>query len=672
MLKSAPPDTGDKKSGNLDYAARNAKLIAELLISNEAVNQAQAQTLAAEEKVYREIEQHEKARLDREKAALQLAEARRNIELQIAHEKGKQGQENQHAVDQTHFKENELALQKELLYLDEREAEYESQKARYIKEGRAQEEAVLSTIRNQEKAYNATWLAAEKSYDKTWSESQSSYTPPKTAEGSGVFISDPANLAVLEEEMRSLANATAGIIPGSIQFNEATKELSFETQEAASSLGKYIISLNGLSGELIQTKDQSAQAASSVDSFFSGMSNTIKKFSSYLLSLDSLSKIWDVLKSGIKIVTEIDDAMTELKKVSNETALTYEQFQTQAAFAGQNVARTASDMIKASADWKKMGYNLQDALTLANASSLYVNVGDNVTMSDATSDIAATIKAFNLTANDAVGIVDRLNAVSNNYSVTSQDLGNILNHTSSSLAATNTSLDKTIALGAAMNEVFQDSAAAGSTLEVLSMRLRGARADLEATGKSTEGMAQSTSALREKIKELTDIDGSGGFDIMANDKTFKDVYEQIDGIAKKWKQMDDISRASLLELVAGTDQAQGVSALLNNWSEAEAILQTALTASGSAEKENELYLDSISGKITQLQAQYQELWQQTIDDDTIKFFIDLATNVLKLTTDIGGLVPVVTALGAALAGIKFAGKMIRIRDNECALLINAA
>lgn len=69
----------------------------------------------------------------------------------------------------------------------------------------------------------------------------------------------------------------------------------------------------------------------------------------------------------------------------------------------------------------------------------------------------------------------------------------------------------------AMSEITQDPAEAGNALKILAMRLRGAKTEIEAAGEDTDGMAESTSKLREQIKALTNVDGNGGFDIMLNE-----------------------------------------------------------------------------------------------------------------------------------------------------------
>ena len=90
-----------------------------------------------------------------------------------------------------------------------------------------------------------------------------------------------------------------------------------------------------------------------------------------------------------------------------------------------------------------------------------------------------------------------------------------------------------------------------NSLKVLSMRLRGAKTELEDAGESTEGMAVSTSKLREDIKALTNVNGTGGFDIMKDSQNFKSTYEIMKGIANVWNDLTDTSKAAVIEKIAG-------------------------------------------------------------------------------------------------------------------------
>jgi hypothetical protein len=75
----------------------------------------------------------------------------------------------------------------------------------------------------------------------------------------------------------------------------------------------------------------------------------------------------------------------------------------------------------------------------------------------------------------------------------------------------------------------------------------------------------------------------------------------------------------------------------------EGAYESALNAEGSSLKENETYLDTIQGRIDLLNNAMQTMWMNFTDSDTIKFFVDLATSVIKLVDAIG-MIPTVTGL----------------------------
>lgn len=174
-------------------------------------------------------------------------------------------------------------------------------------------------------------------------------------------------------------------------------------------------------------------------------------------------------------------------------------------------------------------------------------------------------------------------------------------------------------------------------------------------GESTDGMAESTSKLREQVLALTNVNGKGGFDIMTDGgKSFKSTYSIMQGISKVWKDMSDVDQAALLELIAGKNRAQGAAALLNNFATAEDALQTAQNSAGSALAENEKYLDSIDGKISVLKANFQNMWSDAIDSSVITFFIDLGSTIVNVVDKFGLLQTAVGAF-AGIASLKGVG-----------------
>lgn len=156
------------------------------------------------------------------------------------------------------------------------------------------------------------------------------------------------------------------------------------------------------------------------------------------------------------------------------------------------------------------------------------------------------------------------------------------------------------------------------------MRLRGAKADLEKYSEETDGVIESTSKLQAKIKGLT------GVDIMLSPDEFKSTYQIMSEVAEKWNSMSDINRANFLEVAAGKTRANQVASLLNNWSQAEKAYTDALNSAGTAAKENAIYLDSVQGRISQLESSFQKLSSDVIDSGLVKSFISLADILVQI------------------------------------------
>ena len=192
-----------------------------------------------------------------------------------------------------------------------------------------------------------------------------------------------------------------------------------------------------------------------------------------------------------------------------------------------------------------------------------------------------------------------------------------------------------------------------TALKTISMYLRSTKTELDAAGESTEGMADSVSKLREELLALT----HGKVDIQLNEDTYKSTYQILKEMSAAWQDMTDMERAAATELMGGKRNSNVISALISDFSIAEDSLQTALNSTGSAAKENERYLDSIAGKLSQFTAQFQSLSTTLIDSEVPKFFIDAGTGALQFFEAINKTVGVLpTLIGLLSGGLTLAGQ----------------
>ena len=358
--------------------------------------------------------------------------------------------------------------------------------------------------------------------------------------------------------------------------------------------------------------------------------------------------IQSAVRGIVNSAKEVDTAMTELKKVTFETNDVYEKFLDNAGGRAQKIGATLRDTVSATADFARLGYNIDEATKLADSALIYKNVGDDVdTIDDATKAIISTMQGFNIEAENSMQIVDKFDWVADNYASSAGDIGQITQRSAAAMAAAGNSLDETIALGVAANEVQQDADTVGTALKTMSMRLRGSKTDMESMGLDTEGMASSVSKLRDQLISLS------GVDIMLDDETFKSSYDILIGMGEVWDNLSDINRANITELLFGKRQANIGSAIIQNYERAQDILETSQTSSGRALKENEVYLNSIQGHLDVMKSKWEEFSVAIAGSKELKSIIDVFGGIGKaltgMTNAFGTTAMVMTPLIAAMS-----------------------
>lgn len=225
-------------------------------------------------------------------------------------------------------------------------------------------------------------------------------------------------------------------------------------------------------------------------------------------------------------------------------------------------------------------------------------------------------------------------------------------------------MEEAVALTAAANTIIQDADSVGNALKTVSMRIRGTTTkELEAAGEDTDGLVENTSKLYSKIKALTAVNGKEGISILGEDGKFLNTYEILTKIADRWEEITKAGNdAPLLELLAGKTRGSVVAALLQQPEILKSAYEDAFNAEGSAIRENEVYLDSIQGKIDQFTNAVQTMWNNTLDDSWIKGFVSFGTIIIQTIDKIGLLITALIALGAVSMIKNKTGPIVFLQD----------
>lgn len=224
------------------------------------------------------------------------------------------------------------------------------------------------------------------------------------------------------------------------QLKELTKGTKFDIQADSSSVNNLKNSLADLGNEAQNAKQHTQ-----------GLSEIMQKFTTWSIGAAVVNKTKDAIADMVQQVFDLDASLTEFQKVTDLSETELDRFVDKSYETADAVARTGREAVDAATEFSKAGYKDQ-ASDLARIALLYQNIADEqVSTSDATALLVSQMKAFNVEAEDAITIIDQINEVSNNFSVSSSDLATAIPKVSATMAQAGNTMSETIALVTSRN-----------------------------------------------------------------------------------------------------------------------------------------------------------------------------------------------------------------------------
>ena len=231
------------------------------------------------------------------------------------------------------------------------------------------------------------------------------------------------------------------------KFNEKLNELPYSVTYADGTVKSFTASMSALTGQVVQQQSGISKNASMWEKFGSSLSKTTKQFTNAFMGASVAYKAISEFKKGYQYVKNIDLALTELKKVTDETEKSYQNFLQTASKTASVIGSTVTDFTNATADFARLGYTMNESASMAEAAIVYKNVGEGIDdISVATESIISTMKAFGMESDSTMSIVDRFNEVANNFAISSVGIGDAMTRSASALNEAGNSIDESIAL----------------------------------------------------------------------------------------------------------------------------------------------------------------------------------------------------------------------------------
>ena len=192
-------------------------------------------------------------------------------------------------------------------------------------------------------------------------------------------------------------------------FNEAGTEMYGVIDRGNGAIDSFTVVLDKGTNKLHAFTTETNKASNEWEDFKSqAISGAKNLFGMYV----GVQEAVQAFRTGVDYVKEIDLAMTELKKVTDETDASYKQFLQDAGSTSAIIGSTISDFTEATATFARLGYTLEESTSMAETAIIYKNVADGLdSVEESSESIISTMMAFGIEANDTMSIIDRFNAV---------------------------------------------------------------------------------------------------------------------------------------------------------------------------------------------------------------------------------------------------------------------
>lgn len=192
--------------------------------------------------------------------------------------------------------------------------------------------------------------------------------------------------------------------------------------------GNPSMSLDKIHGEILKIYNAEVEAGRAGRTLWDTLKNS--GFHQIAAQMAGMVGVYDVInlgKEGLSVVRELNTALTEMRKVSDESLQSLKNYQNTTFDTADAVGTTAKQIQTSTADYMRLGESLDEASESAKTANVLLNVSEFNNIEDATKSLVAMGQAYKDL--DKMTIVDKLNEVGNNYAISTDELATALqNH----------------------------------------------------------------------------------------------------------------------------------------------------------------------------------------------------------------------------------------------------
>lgn len=390
---------------------------------------------------------------------------------------------------------------------------------------------------------------------------------------------------------------------------------------------KYTKSIKNMNRELEKSKKKQDAARLSHKTFVDGLKDGLKMFTGYQLGLRAIQATVQLLarafNDAMETIKELNYHMINVQMVAMTSNEETAELANSYSKLAKRLGATTQEIAEGSVEWLRQGKTLEEVESLMEATMTMSKVGA-ISSAEATEYLTSTLNGYKMSAQDAMSVVDKMSAVDLAAATSVEELALALQKTANMARTTGVELDEIIGMIATVSEVTRQAPEiVGTSFKTLFSRMTQV-----AAGKEIDDAGETLNDVEITLNRA-------GIALRSSQDDWRDMYDVLNDVAGKWKELDDTQRAQIATALGGTRQKEIVLALMENWDRVAKYVKISEQSAGSASEKMQYYLESIQAETNKLKASWEEF---VYSNGVVKFItgvIQLATSLLDILNRIG-------------------------------------
>ena len=413
------------------------------------------------------------------------------------------------------------------------------------------------------------------------------------------------------------------------QMSDSKYDSMISSTEANRILGQYNDILSRVGVNLNSVTGESKRFSSSLDEQVNQVKAAKKevvKFGDIVSGTflgTSLSNLFQTgLSRGIEFFKDYDETLTRTMMVTGQTREEVNSLTSSYNKLANQLSSTTKDVAAAQLVFYQQGLGTSEALKMTEA-SIAVSKTGGIGAAEAADRLTAAVRGYQLSANEAMGIADKMSALDAAAASSVDELTVAMQKSASQARMAGLDLDYYMAYLSTMQEVTREAPEnIGTAMKSITSRLQ----EIKDIGKIEED----GTTFSNVAKALTSI-GIAATDSSGQLRTLQDIMNEL---GPMWNTLDRNHKAYIATVLAGNRQQSRFIALMDNYDRAMELVDVSQNASGESAKQLRAYNQGLEASFTRLSNAWQQFATNIADSSMIKRIIDMFSSFIELLNKI--------------------------------------